>query len=91
MRLLQDVLVNNYGLYLGGPSIRLFEASGISGDGQVISGYGTTALGNIEAWVVSLRGAQVSEPGVLVSLGLGALLMSGAMRRRLGRTDLPRA
>jgi len=49
MRSLLDVLVTEFGLNLAGWS--LTEATGISGDGQTIVGYGANPDGFTEAWI----------------------------------------
>lgn len=82
MRALQDVLLDDFGLDLGGASVRLVEATAISPDGTVIVGTGLNAVGQTEAWLVSLRTAQVPVPGGLGLLGVGALVMGLMPRRR---------
>jgi uncharacterized membrane protein len=75
-RLLQDVLVDEYGLGAELEGWTLTTARGISYDGTVIAGYGTNSDGNIEAWV-----AIIPEPSgsLLISVGL---LFSTLFRRR---------
>ena len=51
---LQDLLVNTYGLNLGG--WRLSEATGVSADGMTIVGTGDNPVGQSEAWIVRLPG-----------------------------------
>lgn len=51
-RLLQDVLVNDYGLDLTGWWLR--DAYGVSADGTTIVGRGTNPDGNPEGWIVHL-------------------------------------
>jgi len=76
MRILQDVLEDDYGLDLTGWSLK--EAKAISADGRTIVGYGVNPLGRDEGWVVVLP-----EPATLslLAAGLSALLM----RRRRAR------
>ncbi len=52
MRNLQDVLVNDYGAQLSGWTLQ--GATGISGDGTKIVGYGLNPDGNTEAWIAQL-------------------------------------
>jgi probable HAF family extracellular repeat protein len=56
LRILRDVLVNDFGLDLSGWS--LTGATDISPDGLTIVGYGTNPQGGREAWIAQLR-----EPG----------------------------
>ncbi|MCH8260355.1 MAG: hypothetical protein IIC46_09120 [Planctomycetes bacterium] len=51
MRLLKDILVNDFGLDLTGWGLR--EATGISADGVTIVGWGTNG-GNFEAWMATI-------------------------------------
>lgn len=94
MRLLEDVLVNDYGLDLTGWI--LASANAISGDGLVIAGQGFNPEGKFEGWVVSLRldeVAAVPEPGVLGMSG-SALVLAGCfaacIRRRAPRRETAR-
>ena len=72
MRNLRDVLINDFSLDLTG--WRLSFATGISGDGQTIVGWGRNPDGFSEAWV-----ATIPEPATLSLLALGAAAM---LRRR---------
>jgi probable HAF family extracellular repeat protein len=72
MRLLQDVLVTEYGLGL--PGWTLERAEGISDDSLTIVGRGVNPAGYDEAWVV-----RIPEPATCALLALGSLLAS---RRR---------
>lgn len=53
MRLLQDVLVNEYGLGAALTGWTLNEATAISSDGQYITGYATNPTGGTEGWLLS--------------------------------------
>jgi hypothetical protein len=61
MRSLQQVLTNDYGLDLTGWSLNV--ANAISADGLTIVGSGTNPNGLTEAWIASLDGEPVSQPG----------------------------
>ncbi len=73
MRPLQDLLVDDLGLDLGGFS-RLLDATGISADGLTIVGTGINADGNTEAFI-----ARIPEPSSMVLLAAGSLVV---FRRR---------
>jgi hypothetical protein len=73
VRLLEDVLVNDLGLDLGGFT-RLVHAFGISDDGLTIVGQGTNASGNTEGWI-----ATIPEPTTLALLLFGGI---GALKRK---------
>lgn len=75
MRVLEDVLTDQYGLDLTG--WRLDEATGISDDGRVIVGNGKNPRGNMDGWV-----AVIPEPATLSLLALGGLAV---IRRRKQR------
>ncbi len=88
VRLLQDVLVSDYGLTLDG--WRITEARGISADGTVLTGFGYNLDGNYEAWR-----AVIPEPSTAFLLGAACYLASrsgsrhrirGANRARAGRS-----
>ena len=72
MRGLKDVLQGQYGLDLAGWN--LFEATGISDDGQTIVGYGSGPAANFQAFRVTLP-----EPGSIALLLPAAVL---SLRRR---------
>jgi probable HAF family extracellular repeat protein len=79
MRLLQTVLVNDYGLDL--TDWVLSEATAISPDGTKIAGYGLNPNGNYEAWYVDLNGqVAVPEPSSFALVGL--ITVGGAWWRR---------
>jgi probable HAF family extracellular repeat protein len=61
MRSLQQVLTNDYGLDLTGWFLN--EANAISADGLTVVGSGTNPNGLTEAWIASLDGEPVSQPG----------------------------
>jgi probable HAF family extracellular repeat protein len=61
MRSLQQVLTNDYGLDLTGWSLN--RANAISADGLTVVGFGTNPNGLTEAWIASLDGEPVSQPG----------------------------
>jgi hypothetical protein len=61
MRSLQQVLTNDYGLDLTGWSLN--RANAISADGLTVVGFGTNPNGLTEAWIASLDGEPVPEPG----------------------------
>lgn len=71
MRSLTQVLVDNFGL---GQELRgwtLSNASSVSDDGTVITGWGVDPQGEVEAWI-----AVVPEPGFgLLLLGIAPLLL----------------
>jgi len=80
MRYLQDMLTGDYGLSLTGWT--LDEATGISGDGTTIVGYGSNPSGQSEAWIAHLEPggpAAIPEPTSMSLLALGALAL---LRRR---------
>jgi probable HAF family extracellular repeat protein len=84
MRLLQQVLVEDYGLDLTGWTLR--EATDISADGNTIVGWGINPAGLTEAWV-----AAIPEPSTAPLLALGlALLAAKAGRRRPLSPKTPR-
>jgi probable HAF family extracellular repeat protein len=63
MRVLQDVLANDYGLDLTGWSLK--GASGISDDGLTIVGMGVSPSGKREAWI-----AVIPEPTTAVEIDI---------------------
>ncbi len=71
VRLLEEILVEDYGLDLTGWD--LLSATGISYDGMTIVGTGINPDGYLEGWV-----ATIPEPATIILLGIGAL----AIRRR---------
>ena len=73
MRNLRDVLVDEFGLDLGGWT--LLTAQGISAEGERIVGIAANPQGDHEAWI-----AQIPEPGTLVLL-IAALALPAARRR----------
>ncbi len=75
MRILKDMLVNDFGLDMTG--WRLQVAFGVSADGLAIVGKGINPNGDNEAFV-----AVIPEPATLMVLGLGLTTLT---RRRLGR------
>lgn len=78
MRLLQDVLVNDYGLDDQLAGWTLTEAARISDDGTVIAGQGINPDGLNEAWVVV-----IPEPSSIALVATGWLgLLAFARRRR---------
>ncbi|HPD46935.1 MAG TPA: PEP-CTERM sorting domain-containing protein [Anaerohalosphaeraceae bacterium] len=68
IRLIQDILENDYGLDLAG--WRLTSATGISDDGLTIVGNGFNPLGFEEGWI-----ATIPEPSTLLLTALGALML----------------
>jgi uncharacterized membrane protein len=90
MRLLVDVLRDDYGLAVDGFQ-RLSSATGISADGKVIVGTGlTSSSGRQEAFIANLRStSDVSAPAPVPAPATLALLAPGAMllfrRRRPAR------
>jgi len=74
MRLLQEVLVNDYELDPTGWT--LSEATGISSDGLTIVGNGTNPSGQREAWI-----AVIPEPSVSLLFALGLAGLAGWRRR----------
>lgn len=72
VRVLKDVLQNDYGMDLSGWN--LYAALGISDDGMVITGVGTNPLGVQEAWVANLSAVPVPAAIWLFGSGLVALL-----------------
>ena len=82
MRLLEDVLVTDFGLDLTGWT--LTTAQGMSADGLVYSGFGTNPNGQTEAWIASVRPTAVPEPSTLslFAFGLAGLRFVGRRRRR---------
>jgi probable HAF family extracellular repeat protein len=73
VRTIQDILVNEYGLDLGG--WELTQANGISADGHTIVGLGRNPSGSWEAWIAILpQPVPALQPiGVL---GLASLLLA---------------
>jgi probable HAF family extracellular repeat protein len=74
MRLLSEVLTDDYGIDLTGWSLEL--ADGISSDGRTIVGRGTNPSGFTEAWV-----AVIPEPSTALLLAFGLLGLGVAGRR----------
>jgi len=74
IRVLQDMLINDYGLGSQLTGWMLSEATGISADGKVITGFGINPGGQTQAWMV-----QIPEPATLTMLSLGGLAI---LRRR---------
>ena len=68
MRTLQNVLIDDYGLDLGGWT--LGGADGISDDGKTIVGWGRNPDGSADAWI-----ATIPEPATLSLLGLGCYVL----------------
>jgi probable HAF family extracellular repeat protein len=75
MRVLQDVLEEDFGVELSGWV--LSEARDVSADGTTVAGIGRNPAGETEAWV-----AWIPEPAALPLLMCGGLLAAG-MRRRV--------
>jgi len=69
---LKDLLVNNFGLDLSGWILEI--ATGISGDGLTIVGWGTNPDAYTEAWI-----AIIPEPAMVLLLGFSAVF---SRRRR---------
>jgi probable HAF family extracellular repeat protein len=73
MRNLHDLLTIDYGLNLTGWT--LSEATGISGNGRYVTGYGEHN-GNFEAWMVDLQAASaVPEPTTAVLWLVGGMVL----------------
>jgi len=79
MRVLQDVLTQDYGLDLTGWSLR--RAQGISDDGLTIVGAGLNPTGDFEGWVVNL-GSPVPLPATVWLFASGLLGLVGIARRK---------
>ena len=82
MRNLQSILVNDFGLDLTG--WKLATATGVSGDGKQIVGFGTDPQGNHEAWIADLSApaAAVPEPSSLIAWSVLGLIVSQRTWRR---------
>ena len=83
LRVLQDVLVADFGFDLTG--WRLLDARGVSDDGLVIAGSAINPDGLNEAWVVNLRQdvvAELPEPAPFVFFGLGLAILGFSRRKR---------
>lgn len=78
MRVLKDVLQNDYGMDL--TDWTLYAALGISDDGMVITGVGTNPMGVQEAWVANLSAVPV--PPAIWLFGSGILGLLGLARSR---------
>jgi probable HAF family extracellular repeat protein len=65
MRMLQDVLVSDYGLDLTGWTLQ--QATGISDDGLTIVGYGRNPAGYAEGWIAVIPEPQTFSVMLLVS------------------------
>ena len=78
---LKDFLITNGVSGLTGWTLN--RATGISGDGTTIVGYGRNPSGQNEAWRAVIASASTSapEPGTLALLGLGILGGAGMVRR----------
>jgi probable HAF family extracellular repeat protein len=76
MRSLEDVLVNDYGLSLGG--MTLAQATAISDDGTTIVGFGLDG-GVYRGFIATLP---TPEPGALGLLAIGGAGLAAAGRRR---------
>ncbi|MCP4248495.1 MAG: PEP-CTERM sorting domain-containing protein [bacterium] len=74
MRSLQDVLIDDLGLDLGGFT-QLTDASGISADGMTVVGTGINAAGDTEAFI-----ATIPEPATLWLLAFGGLALVRSRR-----------
>ena len=61
MRIVRDLLVNDYGLDLTGWT--LWSATGVSADGQVVVGMGENPAGVFEGWVARLGGGRSGRSG----------------------------
>lgn len=79
MRLLQDVLIHDYGLDLNNWILQ--SALDISGNGNAIVGFGINPDGNTEAWLVSLSISQIPEPSTIVLFLSGYFFLSFSKRR----------
>ncbi len=74
-RSVQDMLQDDFGLDLAGWTLK--AATGISDDGQVITGWGTNPSGQVEAWI-----AVVPEPASLTLSLIGVLAIARRFKRR---------
>lgn len=75
MRALEDVLINDFDLDLGGWTLE--RATGVSADGATIVGSGLNPTGGREGWI-----ARIPEPCTFALLSLGALIMARGRRGR---------
>ncbi|QDT62863.1 PEP-CTERM sorting domain-containing protein [Calycomorphotria hydatis] len=83
MRLLTDVLTNDYGLGASIAGWELRDLERISDDGLTFYGDGRNPDGDPEAFIISLSGAAVvPEPSALILAGLGGLGLLVASRRK---------
>ncbi|OHB48846.1 MAG: hypothetical protein A2Y10_06230 [Planctomycetes bacterium GWF2_41_51] len=75
-RSLKDILLNDYGLNLGGWILQ--DATGLSYDGSTIVGWGINPQGQDEAWI-----ATIPEPGTVSLIGIGTILIRSKLTARL--------
>jgi hypothetical protein len=78
MRLIEQVLMDDYGLDLTGWT--LTSVVGVSADGRTIVGQGYNPSGDLDGWI-----ATIPEPGtaLLVLAGLVGLAMGRTRRRSI--------
>jgi probable HAF family extracellular repeat protein len=87
-RNLTAVLRDDYGLTASLAGWNLSEATAISDDGRIITGYGRNPSGDFEYWVADL-GAPVPEPSTIPLIAITVTTLTGCQRSRVAPSIKP--